>query len=252
MPVVHFPSQLRRLTGSSSATVPAGTVSDIIDSLDRSYPGLKMRLRDEVFVTGDKRWQSDEERRAIDACRFTVSVNGTDINALGGSSVLVHDGDDVTIAAYGWYRVTCTELTRSTRWRKLIDDLRSPDGELPPAALTKSALQYADPTEWLEALSLQHEMALYDGGKDARWPRYVRASLGHSAKLRGLATSTYPGDTMQSWLAAALGVDPLTETFEREAAIMCTSWWVSVICEFHRGDVRSTSGPKDRSKDMEE
>jgi molybdopterin converting factor small subunit len=48
MPVVWIPSLLRDLTGGRNTVRVAGTtVRQVIDELDRSYPGIKDRLCDE-------------------------------------------------------------------------------------------------------------------------------------------------------------------------------------------------------------
>ena len=47
MPVVGIPSLLRELTnGQRSLRVEGDTVRDVIDNLDRLYPGMKERLCD--------------------------------------------------------------------------------------------------------------------------------------------------------------------------------------------------------------
>ena len=47
MPVVGIPSLLRDLTnGQRSLSVEGDTIRDVIDNLDRLYPGLKERLCD--------------------------------------------------------------------------------------------------------------------------------------------------------------------------------------------------------------
>ena len=45
MPVVFIPTQLRNLTGGESrVVVEGGFVRDVIDALDRRFPGIKERL----------------------------------------------------------------------------------------------------------------------------------------------------------------------------------------------------------------
>ena len=48
MATIFIPSLLRDLTGGITETnVPGGTLREVIDALDRTYPGLKERLCDE-------------------------------------------------------------------------------------------------------------------------------------------------------------------------------------------------------------
>lgn len=45
MPTVWIPSLLRDLTaGRETVTVPGATVAEVIDALDRDYPGIKRRV----------------------------------------------------------------------------------------------------------------------------------------------------------------------------------------------------------------
>ena len=47
MPEVHIPAMLRELTGGSSTVEAAGaTVREVIDDLDRQWPGIRDRLID--------------------------------------------------------------------------------------------------------------------------------------------------------------------------------------------------------------
>lgn len=48
MPTVYIPTLLRTLTGGrESVEVEGGTVRQVIDNLDRAWPGLRDRLLDE-------------------------------------------------------------------------------------------------------------------------------------------------------------------------------------------------------------
>jgi len=47
MPVVWIPSLMRNLTGGKeTVTVPGATIGQIIEELDRQFPGIKSRLCD--------------------------------------------------------------------------------------------------------------------------------------------------------------------------------------------------------------
>lgn len=253
MTTVHIPPQLRSMTGEiSKIDASPGTVAEIIGRLDSSYPGIRSRLDDEIYSGYPEHRQSDEERLAIDAGRFVITVRGHDIQVQDGFNTRVAEGDDVTITPYAWYRVSGSAIAKSTRWRRCIDDLRAPDGSSPPPSLSKSAIHCDNPTEWLESLALDHEMALYATSKNRRWWTYVATSLGPPAKMKATSPSDYdPSDTLHLWLCAALGVDPIAPTHEREVQIMCTEWWLRVVREYASGNARSTAGPKDRKAEDE-
>lgn len=91
MPVVFIPSSLRRYTaGQSKAEVDGRTVNEVIENLEKQYPGVKSRLCDD---TGQiKRY-------------VNVFVNDQEIRALQGSDTPVLDRDEVSIVpamAGGW------------------------------------------------------------------------------------------------------------------------------------------------------
>jgi molybdopterin synthase sulfur carrier subunit len=54
MPVVFIPTQLRDLTGGEAqVAVEGGTVRDVVDALDRRFPGIKPRLcREDSLAPG--------------------------------------------------------------------------------------------------------------------------------------------------------------------------------------------------------
>ena len=88
MPVtVRIPTPLRKLTNEKD-TVTAnppeadGTLAELIDALEREYPGLKERLCDE---TG-------ELRRFVN-----VYVNGEDVRFLSGLQTPIEAGAEVSI-----------------------------------------------------------------------------------------------------------------------------------------------------------
>ena len=84
MPVnVRIPTPLRKLTKEKD-TVQAtgGTIQDIIDSLEKQYPGLKERLCDERC----------EVRRFVN-----VYLNDEDIRFAQGKGTPVKDGDEISV-----------------------------------------------------------------------------------------------------------------------------------------------------------
>lgn len=83
MPVVRIPSPLRRYTeGQSKVTVAGATVTEIIDSLDTDYPGLKSRICDE----------SGQIKRYVN-----IFVNEDEIRTLNGPDSQVDERDEVSI-----------------------------------------------------------------------------------------------------------------------------------------------------------
>jgi molybdopterin synthase sulfur carrier subunit len=91
MPTVFVPSSLRRYTaGQSKAQVSGGTINEIIEDLERQYPGVKSRLCDD----------SGQIKRYVN-----VFVNDEEIRALQGADTAVSDRDEVSIVpamAGGW------------------------------------------------------------------------------------------------------------------------------------------------------
>lgn len=81
--IVRIPTPLRKLTADQDY-IPAdgGSVSECIDSLEASYPGLKERLCDEA----------GEIRRFVN-----IYVNGEDVRFLQGLATPLKDGDEVSI-----------------------------------------------------------------------------------------------------------------------------------------------------------
>jgi sulfur-carrier protein len=84
MPVlVRVPTPLRSLTkGNAEVQAKGDTVADVVDDLERQFPGLRERLVDD---TG-------ELRRFIN-----VYVNGEDIRFLQDKTTTLKDGDEVSI-----------------------------------------------------------------------------------------------------------------------------------------------------------
>jgi molybdopterin synthase sulfur carrier subunit len=85
MPItVRIPTPLRKLTNEQDIVIAneSGTLSELIDALERDFPGLKERLCDE---TGGLR-------------RFVnVYVNGEDVRFLSGLETAIAAGAEVSI-----------------------------------------------------------------------------------------------------------------------------------------------------------
>ena len=84
MPVnVRIPTPLRKLTKDKDTVQTTGTtIQEIIDSLEKQYPGLKERLCDE----------RGELRRFVN-----VYLNDEDIRFAQGKSTPVKDGDEISV-----------------------------------------------------------------------------------------------------------------------------------------------------------
>ena len=81
---VRIPTPLRKLTNEQDVLMAEhnGTLAELIDVLERDYPGLKERLCDE---TG-------ELRRFVN-----VYVNGEDVRFLSGLQTALAPGNEVSI-----------------------------------------------------------------------------------------------------------------------------------------------------------
>ena len=80
---VRIPTPLRSLTkGAADVQVKADTVTDLIEDIERQYPGLRDRLVEE----------NGELRRFIN-----IYVNQEDIRFLQGEKTALKDGDEVVI-----------------------------------------------------------------------------------------------------------------------------------------------------------
>ncbi len=80
---VRIPTPLRKLTeGRGLVEVGGKTVAEVVDDLERRYPGLKERVCDE----------SGAVRRFIN-----IYVNEEDIRFMQGSATPVNEGDEVSI-----------------------------------------------------------------------------------------------------------------------------------------------------------
>lgn len=84
MPVmVRIPTPLRRMTnGQDRVEMQESTLSEMIESLEASYPGFKERLIDE---NGELRYF------------VNIYLNGEDVRFLSGLDTAVNAGDEVSI-----------------------------------------------------------------------------------------------------------------------------------------------------------
>src|SRR3989475_12588084 len=83
MATVYVPTPLRQATGGRSKLTASGrTVKELLDGLERTYPGIRQQLCDE---TGEIR------------SFINVFVNGTEIRQLEGLLTPVQDADEVSI-----------------------------------------------------------------------------------------------------------------------------------------------------------
>lgn len=80
---VRIPTALRRITqGQGEVTVEASNIGELIEALDREFPGMKERLVDE----------NGEIRKFVN-----FFVNDEDIRFLQGKDTPIKDGDTVAI-----------------------------------------------------------------------------------------------------------------------------------------------------------
>jgi molybdopterin synthase sulfur carrier subunit len=80
---VRIPTPLRRVTnGQDKASVDAGTLDEVIASLESQFPGVKARLCDD----------SGEIRNFVN-----IYVNGEDVRFLHGLSTATKAGDEISI-----------------------------------------------------------------------------------------------------------------------------------------------------------
>ena len=84
MPIkVRIPTPLRSLTaGQGLVEAPGGTVSELIDQLEKKYPGLKGRICDE----------QNQVRRFVN-----IYLNEEDIRFKEGTATPLKEGDEVSI-----------------------------------------------------------------------------------------------------------------------------------------------------------
>ncbi|MFH1996914.1 MAG: ubiquitin-like small modifier protein 1 [Candidatus Omnitrophota bacterium] len=80
---VRIPTPLQKLTGNKTEVVSAGaTVGELIENLEKEYPGIKSRICDE----------EGKVRRFIN-----IYVNQEDVRFLQRDSTPVKDGDEISI-----------------------------------------------------------------------------------------------------------------------------------------------------------
>ena len=80
---VRIPTPLRRVTnGQDKASVDAGTLDEVIASLESQFPGVKARLCDD----------SGQIRNFVN-----IYVNGEDVRFLHGLSTATKAGDEISI-----------------------------------------------------------------------------------------------------------------------------------------------------------
>jgi molybdopterin converting factor small subunit len=85
MAVVRIPFPLRSYTGGAAEVSATGkTVAAIIEDLDRNFPGMKHRLRE----------QDGKMRRFVN-----IYVNAKDIRSLKSMDTPVGDADELSIVA---------------------------------------------------------------------------------------------------------------------------------------------------------
>ena len=83
MPSILIPTPLRKLTNELETVSGIGaTVGELIDNLDKAFPGLKDRVCDE----------SGNVRRFVN-----IYVNGEDIRFLEEKATAVKDSDEISI-----------------------------------------------------------------------------------------------------------------------------------------------------------
>ena len=80
---VRIPTPLRKVpNGEDKASVNAGSMDDVVDSLEHQFPGIKDRICD-----------TDGSLRSF----VNVYINGEDIRFIDGMSSTVNSGDEVSI-----------------------------------------------------------------------------------------------------------------------------------------------------------
>ncbi len=81
--MVRIPTPLRRMTnGQAKIEMESGTLVDMVEKLDASYPGFKARLVDE----------NGEQRYFVN-----IYLNGEDVRFLQGLDTFTKSGDEVSI-----------------------------------------------------------------------------------------------------------------------------------------------------------
>jgi molybdopterin synthase sulfur carrier subunit len=82
---VLIPSPLRSYTRASEVEAAGATIGELLDTLDRLYPGLRFRMVDEqnrirphmrVFVNGEQSFDMTRPLRAEDAVQIVQALSG--------------------------------------------------------------------------------------------------------------------------------------------------------------------------------
>ena len=79
---VRIPTPLQKLTGQGEVQVGAGNVKELIDQLEKNYPGIKDRICDD----------SGKVRRFVN-----IYLNEEDIRFLKQEETKLKDGDEISI-----------------------------------------------------------------------------------------------------------------------------------------------------------
>ena len=80
---IRIPTPLRRMTnGQGQVEMESGTLSQLVDQLDTSYPGIKARL---VGENGELHYY------------VNIYINGEDVHFLQGLETSTKSGDEVSI-----------------------------------------------------------------------------------------------------------------------------------------------------------
>ncbi len=104
---VRIPTPLQKLTNNEAEVQSEGaTLKDVIDHLEKKYPGFKDRICDE---TG-------KIRRFVN-----IYVNEEDVRFQKGEATVLKDGDDVSIipAIAGGLATFCGEPGRPARFERV-------------------------------------------------------------------------------------------------------------------------------------
>ena len=81
--LVRIPTPLRRMTnGQGKVELESGTLSEVVERMDASYPGIKARLLDE---NGELHYY------------VNIYLNGEDVQFLQGLDTAAKSGDEISI-----------------------------------------------------------------------------------------------------------------------------------------------------------
>ncbi len=83
MPSVLIPTPLRKLTNDlEEVSAAGGNIGELLDNLDKAFPGLKDRVCDEAGAI----------RRFVN-----IYVNGEDVRFLDEQATVVNENDEISI-----------------------------------------------------------------------------------------------------------------------------------------------------------